>query len=184
VYHLDLLVNSPYFHTLTGPQLFDTFDLRGGPRVRGQDLAYYVANDVVQVGPLRVRLGFFCVLSLRVLAAAASASFSDSPVVVLLQQFGLVFLAGSISCLSLVSYEFGLYRCSPTTAAFGLTFPVVVVAFCLLSGAPASPGRTLVLFLAYVMIWHHFVHETLLRDGAWPDLCRRRKRTAPRTTGG
>lgn len=175
VYHLDMLVNSPYFCTLTGPQLFTTFDLQGGPRIRGQALAYYVSQDVGQVGPVPVRLGFFCVFSLLVLVAVFSASSTDTPAVVLTQQVGLAYLALGVSFTVLVTGEFGLYRCAEATSAFHLAFPLIVVLFCLFSGAPATPARTLVLLGAYVMLWHRIIHEALQRDGAWPDLCRRRR---------
>ena len=170
VYHLDILVNSPYFRTFTGPQLFKTFDLRGGPCLRGQSLAYYAAQDLARVGPVRVGLGFFCVFSLLVLVAVLSASFADAPAVVLLQQVGLAYLALGISFATLLTSEFGLYRCAEATGAFSLAFPIILVLFCLFSGAPASPARTLVLLGAYVMLWHRILHESLRRDGAWPDM--------------
>ena len=174
VYHLDVLVNSAGFNTFCGPQLFETFDLQGGPRIKGQDWAYYANNEVLRLGAFRVRVGAFCVTCFAVFVVVLL--MGRCPITFqqgrwwcqALQQLGLAYLATCLSFFSLLYCGF-FYRCAREVSSFFIVYAVIVILFCLLSRSSSQTlAKNLVLFGAYVMLSYHMFHEALKFDGSWP----------------
>lgn len=166
VYHLDVMMNSPGFNSFTGPQLFTTFDLRGGPRIGGQDLAFWMGQDVLQLGPLRLQGGSIFFISSLICLFIVFSHSQEGLASAALQQVCLAYAAGIFSSMSLLQNDMYYYRGSKVSFIFGLSFPLLVVAFCLYE-ASSSFARSVVLLGAYALFFHHLLRLALL--DAWPD---------------